>query len=62
MTNVKQQVREILKQLPDDCSIEDVQYQLYVVETLRRRTESADKGNFANQGEVERRLSKWLGK
>ena len=24
MTNVKQQVREILEQLPDDCSIEDV--------------------------------------
>ena len=62
MTNVERQVREILDPLPDDCSIEDVHDRLYVVETLQRRSELADKGNFADGGEVEERLSKWLGK
>jgi predicted transcriptional regulator len=62
MTNVKQQVREILEQLPDDCSIEDVPYRLYVVETIRRRSETADRGEFASEAEVEQKLSKWLPK
>ena len=62
MTNVKQQVREILEQLPDDCSIEDVPYRLYVVETIRRRSETADRGKFASEAEVEQKLSKWLPK
>lgn len=60
MPGVKQQVRDVLEQLPDDCSIEDVQYRLYVLETLRNRTSAADRGDFATQEEVEQRLSKWL--
>lgn len=62
MTNTKQQVREILDQLPDDCSLEDVQYRLYVVEMLRRRSKFAEDGDFADEGEAEQRLSKWLEK
>ena len=38
MSGVKQQVLEVLENLPDDCSFEDVQYRLYVLETLRKRT------------------------
>ena len=57
---VKQQVQDVLAQLPDDCSFEDVHYRLYVVETLRNRTAMADRGDFASQDEVEKRLSKWL--
>jgi hypothetical protein len=59
---VKQQLQEILDRLPDDCSFEDVYYRLYVVETIRKRAEMADQGDFAPQAEVEQRLSKWLAK
>jgi predicted transcriptional regulator len=62
MNSVKQQLREILDQLPDDCSFDDVHYQLYVVETIRKRAKAADRGDFASQAEVEQRLSKWLAK
>lgn len=59
----KQVAQAVLKQLPDDCSIEDIQYQLYVVETLRRRTELADKDHdFVTQDEAEKRMAKWLTK
>jgi hypothetical protein len=52
----KEQVQKVLEQLPDDCSVEDVQYQLYVLERLRRRVEMADRGNdFVSQSEVEAR-------
>ena len=60
MTNAKQIVQDVLRQLPDDCTIEDVHYQLYVVETLRQRAEMADRGDFASQEEVQKRMQRWL--
>jgi hypothetical protein len=60
MVNVKRQVQEILEHLPDDCSIKDVQYHLYVIEKVRRRLELAAKGAVVPQSEAEKRLEKWL--
>ena len=36
MHTTKQDVRELLDQLPDDSTIEDIQYHLYVLEKIRR--------------------------
>lgn len=35
-TTVKQEIVSLLDKLPDDCSAEDVQYHLYVMEKVRR--------------------------
>jgi len=59
-SNAKQQVQKVLEQLPDDCSLEDVQYQLYVIQKIRARSELADKGQFISQVEAEKRMEKWL--
>jgi hypothetical protein len=56
----KAQAREVLERLPDDCSLEDVQYHLYVAEKLRRRIAQADAGQAVPQAEAEKRLDKWL--
>ena len=56
----KQQVERILNGLPDDCTLEDVQYHLFVMERIRSRLAQADKGEFIPHGEVEKRLSKWF--
>ncbi len=34
MSTAKEEVRTLLDKLPDDCSLEDVQYHLYVVEKI----------------------------
>ncbi len=61
MLSTKYQVRKVLEQLPEDCTLEDVQYQLYMLERLRRRVEMADQGTeFVPQSEVEERTKKWL--
>jgi len=60
MVSVKRQIEKILEQLPDDCSVEEVQYHLYVVEKIRRRLEMADHEDFVPQSEVEERMKKWL--
>jgi hypothetical protein len=59
-TNAKQQVQKVLEQLPDDCSLEDVQYQLYVIQKIRARSQLADAGHFISQEEAEKRMEKWL--
>lgn len=60
MINTKQQIREVLDRLPDDCSIEDIQYHLYVADTIRRRLELALSTSPVSQRQVESRLEKWL--
>ncbi|MBE9103640.1 hypothetical protein IQ229_01365 [Nostoc cf. edaphicum LEGE 07299] len=60
MNTTKEKVQSLLNQLPDDCSIEDIQYHLYVIEKVSRGLEAADIEGVITQEEVEKRLSKWL--
>ena len=59
-TTAKQQVRKVLEKLPDDCTLEDVQYELYVIQKIRARSKMADAGKFVSQEEAEKRMDKWL--
>lgn len=48
-TQTKEVVRQLLDRLPDDCTIDDVQYHLYVIASVEQgRTEIAA-GNGAAQ-------------
>lgn len=59
MNTAKDEVQSLLQKLPDDCTFEDVQYHLYVVEKIRRGIERAESEGAVSQEEVERRLAKW---
>jgi hypothetical protein len=59
MSTAKSEVQSLLQRLPDDCTLEDIQYHLYVVEKISRGAEMADTQGTLTQAEVERRLSKW---
>ncbi len=56
----KEKVSALLATLPDDCSIEDVQYHLYVMEKVRRGVQRAECEGTIPQNEVEARLAKWV--
>lgn len=60
MNSIKQKVESILSQLPDDCSVEDIQYHLYVLEKVRQGLQIAKTESTLKQEEVEGLLSKWL--
>lgn len=62
MSTAKEEVRALLDKLPDDCSLEDVQYHLYVVEKIHRGIERAEKEGVLSQDEVESKLDKWTSK
>ena len=56
----KQEVQRILAELPDDASLEDVQYHLYVLQHIERGRRDIEEGRVLSQEEVERRMARWL--
>ena len=59
MSAVKHQVEALLGKLPDDCTYEDVQYHLYVLEKIQRGIDAAEQRGTVPQVEAEARLAKW---
>ena len=59
--SVKERIRHMIDQLPDDCSLEDVLYHLYVVEKIHRRLQLIDdQGELLADEEVRKRMERWL--
>ncbi len=56
----KQAVKRVLDQLPEDCSMEEVLYHLYVVDAVQRGIADADAGRTIPHGQVVAELrGKW---
>ncbi len=62
MQTTKQEVSDLLSRLPDDCTLEDVQYHLYVLQKIERGLKDVEEGRVYTQEEVEKKMSKWLEK
>ena len=60
MGTAKEEVEALLNKLPDDISIEDIQYHLYVIEKVRNGLGAADSLGGIKQEDVELRLENWL--
>lgn len=62
MATAKKAVRDLLRKLPEDCSLEDVQYHLYVLQKIERGLKDVDEGRIYTQDEVEKMMARWLEK
>jgi hypothetical protein len=60
MNTAKKEVRSLLQKLPDDCTIEDIQYHLYVIEKINRGIQRVKKEGDVPHEVVKKRLAKWL--
>jgi predicted transcriptional regulator len=60
MPTAKQDARRVLDNLPEDASMEDIQYHLYVLQRVKRGREDAEAGRLIPQDEVERHSARWL--
>jgi hypothetical protein len=57
----KDTVRALLDRLPDDCSLDDVLYHLYVVQAVERGEADAKAGRTIRHEQVEAEMGrKWL--
>lgn len=62
MATAKDDVRKLLDDLPDDASLEDIQYHIYVRNKIENGLEDIEEENVLSQDEVEKRMDKWIKK
>ena len=62
METAKAQVEHILEMLPEDASLEDIQYHIYVRQKIQQGLEDVEAGRVVSHSEVQRRMAKWLTK
>ncbi len=60
MAAVKQEAQEMIKNLPDNCTYEDIQYHLYVVEKIKNGVRRAEKNEVLSHKDAKIRMAKWL--
>ena len=60
--SVKQQARKIIAELPEDCTMSDIQYQLYLVDKINRGEESLRLEGGIPHEQIKKRFAKWLTK
>ena len=60
MTSARQAVLDMVHRLPEDASLEDIQYHLIVLQKIERGLADAEAGRVVPQEEMEKRFAKWL--
>jgi len=60
MVAVKKEAQEMIQNLPDNCTYEDIQYHLYVVEKVKNGITRAEEGELSSHQDAKERMSKWL--
>ena len=60
MSAPKDEVRQLLDRLPEEASLEDIQYHIYVRQKIQSGLDDVGAGRVLSEEEVEKRLAKWL--
>jgi predicted transcriptional regulator len=60
MSAIKDKAIDLIQSLPDDCTLEDIQYHLYVSEKVERGIRDIEQGRTVSQEEAEQRVRQWL--
>jgi predicted transcriptional regulator len=60
MQSVKEEAIQLIRRLPDDTTLEDIQYHLYVQQKVQRGMQDAEEGRVYTQEEVEKRMKRWV--
>ncbi len=56
----KQEVTQLLTRLPDDATLEDIQYHLYLLEKIQRGRADMAAGRSFTSEQARERLARWL--
>ncbi len=58
-TVVKEEVIQLIEKMPDDCTVEDILYELYLKQEVDKGLQDIKEGRVVKHEEVEQRMSKW---
>lgn len=62
MPTLKQQVRRLINELPENCTVEDIQYQLYLMDKINRGEEALRQAGGIPHEDIKKRFAPWLTK
>jgi len=60
MSAIKDEAYKMITNLPENCTYEDIQYHLYVIEKIQKGKERAAAGETLSHDNAKKRISKWL--
>lgn len=60
MIPAKDEVRQILDQLPEDTTLDDIQYHIYVRQKIDHALADIEAGRTLSEAEFDARMAKWL--
>ncbi|MCB4784262.1 MAG: hypothetical protein LGB69_06740 [Sulfurovum sp.] len=50
----------MIQNLPENCTYEDIQYHLYVVEKIKNGISRAENGEVSSHQDAKQRMDKWF--
>ncbi|MDQ7072369.1 MAG: hypothetical protein Q9N32_00825 [Gammaproteobacteria bacterium] len=59
MNTAKENITSLLNALPEDCTLEDVQYHLYVVEKIQNSMARSETEGSISQHDIEKKFRQW---
>ena len=59
MSAIKEEAIELIRSLPEDCTVEGIQYHLDVRRRVARGLAAVQQGRVVPRGEAERRVAEW---
>lgn len=57
---LKEDVKRVIDNMPNNCTLEDIQYLLYVRSKIDKGLKDIENGDLISQEAVERGMEKWL--
>lgn len=60
MNTAKKEVEQLLHELPEDATLEDIQYHIYVKQKIAQGLADVNSGKVISQDDVEKRFARWL--
>jgi predicted transcriptional regulator len=60
MANPKNKALQLIQNLPEDSTFEDIHYHLYVREKVEKGLRDFEAGRTLTQAQVEEKMAKWL--
>ena len=60
MLNVKQDVIEMIKKLPDEVDYDDIMAEIYFKQKVDKSLIQIDEGKVISHEEVKQRMSRWI--
>ncbi|MDZ4383900.1 MAG: hypothetical protein U0940_00295 [Nitrospirota bacterium] len=59
MKTLKQEALTVISKLPDTANIDDIMYELYVVDKVKKGREAADRGETISIEDLKRDMQTW---